>query len=203
VLAVLVGVLSTIIAMFGSAEIAAIFGIIVACLLVLREVLALLSYGLGIPAPAKNNAGLWAVLALVFSLPSMAVYVISAFFPAFISLPVVMCVVFMGWCCYLFHLKSVADALKINYISDECMNLLRLLGMMLGACILWSMTIVGYFAVVGIPQSRADLAGMAIVLGICSLVFYLFLLLMGGASMFKFFYIVSNLRLEIGWRVES
>jgi hypothetical protein len=203
VLASVTGILSTIIAIFGGAGVAAIFGIIVAGLMLIREVLALLSYGLGIPAPTKNNAWVWAMLALIFSFPAMAVYVVSAFFPPFISIPLVLTVVFMGWFCYLLYLKSVADALKINYLNDECMSLMRSLGMTLGATMMWSFTIIGYFVVVGIPRSLADLAGMAYVIGTCTLVFYLFLLIMGGACIFKFFYILSNLRLEIGWRIES
>jgi hypothetical protein len=163
--------------------------------LFLREVLVLVGYGLAIPVPTKNLAWLWAVLALMLSLVSLGGYVAAVIFPlALFLLPLML----ISWFCYLIHLMLIADGLKIRYLSDECMSLMRmLLFMVIDTLAMWVIAIV---AAAYAPMRELDYVWFW---GTCMLILGFVWLIFVAALIYKFYYILINLRSEIGWRLES
>jgi hypothetical protein len=192
--------------MFGVVEALGVIMVIMVAvtgLLVLQSMVVLASYALAIPAPTKNKAWLWAVLALIFGVPGVIGYIVGLAFPL-VTMGIGMTVVFTGWFCYILYLKSLGEDLKIGYVTDECLALMRLLMLSLFATLAWNGVIGGYFLIVKPNNaSLADAVGTFSVVvvfgGICGIG----LLILGGIALLRFLYVVMNLRLEIGWRLES
>lgn len=169
-------------------------------LMALREVVVMLGYGLCIAAPARNTAWLWALLALVFAFAAMFGNVFALIFPlAYFAMPLT----FVSWFFYLIYLKSIAESLKTYYLAEEAMNLMKLLGLMLmGTLVVWA-AMLAFVLIVGPVKSVADASMMGLVLGTCSLVFGIISIIMAAVVTYKYWYILMNLREEIGWRLES
>jgi hypothetical protein len=167
-------------------------------LMLLNELLMIASFSLGLAAPPKNLAWLWALFALATSLIAEASGIASIFFP----LVGLICwtISFFRVFFYLIHLHLLAEDLDLQYVAADSVKMMKNVTVMFLCYIVVIGIAVGlHFKSVNPITNPADF----VCTGFVILPFELVAFGLALRVFYQYYYVIIHMREEVGWRIES